>query len=268
MAGPFVSLLTDFGSRDVSAAICRSVVLSICPDAVVVDLTHEVRKYAIRDGALALWCALPYLPVGWHVAVVDPGVAPSGGRWRSARPRRRPDRPRQRAARAGRRAAGRHRRGARAAQRGLPAAGGHQHLPRARRSRRQPATAAGADLASVGPLSTPPRSRRRPCRPLARSTAGWRPRSSRRHVRQLQLSALAVDVQAAVGTPVGRRFLVRTADGRSLDMPWVRAFGEREAGESLLYEDSYGRACIAVNQGSAADALALRDGTALELLPR
>src|SRR5262245_64233160 len=74
MARPFVSLLTDFGSRDVSAAICRAVVLGICPDAEVIDLTHEVRKYAIRDGALALWSALPYLPVGTHVAVVDPGV--------------------------------------------------------------------------------------------------------------------------------------------------------------------------------------------------
>ena len=66
-----------------SAAICRAVVLGICPDAEVVDLTHDVRKYAIRDGALALWCALPYLPVGVHVAVVDPGVGRRGGRWRS-----------------------------------------------------------------------------------------------------------------------------------------------------------------------------------------
>ena len=74
MSRPVVSLLTDFGVRDVSASICRAVVLGICPDAEVIDLTHEVRKYSIRDGALALWCALPYLPVGYHVAVVDPGV--------------------------------------------------------------------------------------------------------------------------------------------------------------------------------------------------
>jgi hypothetical protein len=74
MARPFVSLLTDFGLRDPSAAICRGVVLGIAPDAEIVDISHEVRKYAIRDGALLLWCALPYLPVGAHVAVVDPGV--------------------------------------------------------------------------------------------------------------------------------------------------------------------------------------------------
>lgn len=74
MTGPLISLLSDFGSRDPSAAIMRGVVLGIAPNARVVDISHEVRKFAIRDGALLLWCSLPYLPVGVHVAVVDPGV--------------------------------------------------------------------------------------------------------------------------------------------------------------------------------------------------
>src|SRR5580765_465544 len=52
----------------------HGVVLDLVPDARIVDISHEVRKFAIRDGALLLWCALPYLPVGLHVAVVDPGV--------------------------------------------------------------------------------------------------------------------------------------------------------------------------------------------------
>ena len=69
-----ISLLTDFGLRDPSAAICKGVILGITPDAQVIDISHEVRKYAIRDGALLLWSALPYLPIGIHVAVVDPGV--------------------------------------------------------------------------------------------------------------------------------------------------------------------------------------------------
>ena len=69
-----MSLLTDFGARDPSAGICRAVVLGIAPDALVVDITHDVRKFAVRDGALLLWCAVPYLPIGAHVAVVDPGV--------------------------------------------------------------------------------------------------------------------------------------------------------------------------------------------------
>jgi S-adenosylmethionine hydrolase len=77
MARPVISLLTDFGLRDPSAAICHGVILGIAPEAQIIDISHEVRKYAIRDGALLLWSALPYLPVGAHVAVVDPGVGTS-----------------------------------------------------------------------------------------------------------------------------------------------------------------------------------------------
>ena len=71
---PVIGLLTDFGARDPSGAICEGVILGICPEATVIHISHEVTKYAIRDGALMLWCALPYLPVGIHMAVVDPGV--------------------------------------------------------------------------------------------------------------------------------------------------------------------------------------------------
>ena len=74
MTGPLISFLTDFGLRDPRAAIMRGVVLGLVPDARIVDISHEVNKFSIRDGALLLWCALPYLPVGFHVAVVDPGV--------------------------------------------------------------------------------------------------------------------------------------------------------------------------------------------------
>ncbi|MGH2456218.1 MAG: SAM hydrolase/SAM-dependent halogenase family protein [Candidatus Limnocylindria bacterium] len=72
-AGPFISLLTDFGF-DTAPAVCRGVMLGICPEARISDLTHNVRKFAVRDGAFLLWSALPYQPVGVHVAVVDPGV--------------------------------------------------------------------------------------------------------------------------------------------------------------------------------------------------
>ena len=74
MPRPVISLLTDFGARDPSAGILHGVIRTIAPDADVIDISHEVRKFRIRDGALLLWCALPYLPVGVHVAVVDPGV--------------------------------------------------------------------------------------------------------------------------------------------------------------------------------------------------
>lgn len=68
-----IGFLTDFGF-DGAAAICRGVMLSIARDAQIVDISHAVRKFAIADGAYLLRAALPWLPVGVHVAVVDPGV--------------------------------------------------------------------------------------------------------------------------------------------------------------------------------------------------
>ncbi len=73
MTRPFISFLTDFGA-DGAAAICRGVMLSIAPDAQIVDISHAVRKFEIREGAYLLWTALPWMPVGVHVGVVDPGV--------------------------------------------------------------------------------------------------------------------------------------------------------------------------------------------------
>ncbi|HET9416743.1 MAG TPA: SAM-dependent chlorinase/fluorinase [Candidatus Limnocylindria bacterium] len=70
---PVIGFLTDFG-LDGAAATCKAVMLSICRDAQIVDIGHTVRKYAIRDGGFLLRFALPYFPVGVHVAVVDPGV--------------------------------------------------------------------------------------------------------------------------------------------------------------------------------------------------
>ena len=73
---PVIGFLTDFGF-DGAAAICRGVMLSIARDAQIIDISHAVRKFAIADGAYLLRAALPWLPVGVHVAVVDPGVGTS-----------------------------------------------------------------------------------------------------------------------------------------------------------------------------------------------
>lgn len=73
MSRPIISFLTDFGP-DGAAAICRGVMIGIARDAQIIDISHAVRKYAVRDGAYLLWSAVPYLPSGVHVAVVDPGV--------------------------------------------------------------------------------------------------------------------------------------------------------------------------------------------------
>ena len=70
---PVIGFLSDFG-YDGAAAICRGVMLGIARDAQIVDISHAVRKFAIADGAYLLRAALPWLPIGVHVAVVDPGV--------------------------------------------------------------------------------------------------------------------------------------------------------------------------------------------------
>ncbi len=69
---PIITFTTDFGPS--APAVCRGVMFRFCPDANIIDISHQVPRYSIRDGAGTLVFALPYMPVGVHVAVVDPGV--------------------------------------------------------------------------------------------------------------------------------------------------------------------------------------------------
>jgi S-adenosylmethionine hydrolase len=69
-----ITLLTDYGLQDEFVGVCHGVIAGIAPGARVVDVTHGVARQDVRGGALALRRALPYLPPGVHVAVVDPGV--------------------------------------------------------------------------------------------------------------------------------------------------------------------------------------------------
>jgi S-adenosylmethionine hydrolase len=69
---PVITFLTDFGPA--APAVCRGVMFGICPDANIIDINHQVPRYSIRAGAGSLVFALPQMPVGIHVAIVDPGV--------------------------------------------------------------------------------------------------------------------------------------------------------------------------------------------------
>jgi S-adenosyl-L-methionine hydrolase (adenosine-forming) len=71
---PVVTLLTDYGESSEFAGICRGVIARGCPEAVIVDITHGIARHDIRHGALVLRNALPYMPAGVHIAVVDPQV--------------------------------------------------------------------------------------------------------------------------------------------------------------------------------------------------
>lgn len=70
-----ITLLTDFGDRDWFVASLKGVILTINPQATIVDLSHHISSHAIEEGAYVLKSCYRYFPEGTiHVAVVDPGV--------------------------------------------------------------------------------------------------------------------------------------------------------------------------------------------------
>jgi S-adenosylmethionine hydrolase len=75
---PTIVFMTDFGVVDDSVAICRGVMYSIVPEVRIVDLTHQVTPFNIKDGARFLFGTTPYFPAGTiFVVVIDPTVGSS-----------------------------------------------------------------------------------------------------------------------------------------------------------------------------------------------
>src|SRR5208283_4450394 len=75
---PTVVFMTDFGVVDDSVALCKGVMYGIAPNLRIVDLTHQVTPFSIRDGARFLFGATPYFPAGTvFVVVIDPTVGSS-----------------------------------------------------------------------------------------------------------------------------------------------------------------------------------------------
>jgi len=268
MPAPLISLLTDFGARDPSAAILHGVILTIAPEATILDISHEVRKFAIRDGAILLWCALPYLPVGAHVAVVDPGVGterrPVALRTKRGDVLIGPDN--------GLLMAGAPRLGGVSEARLLEAEEFRLPIVSSSFHGRDIFAPAAAHLAAgvafealgsaVDAASLVPS-------PIADPVV--EPgvlRSSIVYVDtfgNVKLAGLRADLEAAIGPlkPGDRLELEFGADGdlpkRVDQLHWRTTFGDAAPHEILLYEDSYGRICLAENQGSAAGDLRLSD---------
>ncbi len=72
---PLISLLTDFGLKDTYVGQMKAALLRLAPEALLVDLTHEVPAQDVKAGAFLLWSAVEAFPEGsLHLAVVDPGV--------------------------------------------------------------------------------------------------------------------------------------------------------------------------------------------------
>jgi S-adenosylmethionine hydrolase len=73
----FVTFLSDFGLQDDFVGTCHGVIKRIAPEAQIIDVTHGIPPQQVLQGALVLASTLPYMPVGVHLAVVDPGVGSS-----------------------------------------------------------------------------------------------------------------------------------------------------------------------------------------------
>lgn len=73
-----ITLLSDFGAADYFVGAMKGVILSVNPDARIVDITHEISPQDIAAGAFTLLAAYKLFPRGTiHVAIVDPGVGSS-----------------------------------------------------------------------------------------------------------------------------------------------------------------------------------------------
>jgi hypothetical protein len=71
----FITLLTDFGTRDGAVGLMKGVIWRIAPEAKIADLSHVIAPQNLQEAAVVLRFAAPYFPPDTvHIAVVDPGV--------------------------------------------------------------------------------------------------------------------------------------------------------------------------------------------------
>lgn len=73
-SAPVITFLSDYGLDDEFVGICHGVIARLSPGVRVIDLTHGIPRQDVRRGAVVLEGALAYLPIGVHLAVVDPDV--------------------------------------------------------------------------------------------------------------------------------------------------------------------------------------------------
>jgi S-adenosyl-L-methionine hydrolase (adenosine-forming) len=264
-----VTLLTDYGRDDDFVGVCHGVIRSIHPDAQIVDITHGVERYDVRQGAIVLGNTLPYMPVGVHLAVVDPQV----GTERRAVGLRTGD---------GRTLVG--------PDNGLLSlawerCGGVELAVDVTRSphRLEPVSAtfhgrdlfapvaahlaAGAALADAGDPLDP------------EELLGVQLPEPRREGDALAAHALVVDRFGNAGLNVGHEDLAGSGlvlgGGVELEVAgerflatYARTFADVRPGELLVYEDAYRTLAVAINRGDAAATLGLRPDSEVLLRPR
>jgi len=269
MPHPVVLFLSDYGLSDDFVGVCHGVIAGVYPEAHVIDVTHGVPRGDVRAGALILGSTLPYLPAGVVLAVVDPGV---GGDRRAVALR----------AGDGRVFVG--------PDNGLlslafAVAGGVVEAVDIGRSpfALQPVSAtfhgrdifapvagrlaSGVALRDVGePIDSAGLAAVE--LPHAQASDG----ELVAHVLYVDgFGNVQLDVEgdeiARFGLAVGQDVELKAGGGRPARARYVRTFAEARPDELLLYEDSYSRLAVAVNQGSAAARLGLRVDDQLRIRP-
>ncbi len=263
-----VSFLSDFGLEDDFVGVCRGVIKRIAPETEVIDLTHGIAPQNILQGSLVLRATLRYMPVGVHLAVVDPGV---GGNRRAVALRSRDGRlfvgpdngllvPAAESA------------GGIEAGRELQSED-HRLHPVSRtfhgRDIFAPAAAhlaAGVPLEELGP-ALDPATLVRPSVPEPELGAS-----------RIRAEVLYVDRFGNVQLNLAREHLeragilpeVKVELRLPLDSYYAvaaRTFAETGRGELILYEDAYGNVAIALTDGDAATMLGTKAGDAVEIRP-
>ena len=245
---------------------CHGVIKRIAPDAQVIDITHGIAPTNVLQGALVLASTLPYMPEGVHLAVVDPGVGgprkPIALRGGDGRLYVGPDNGLLLIA-------AEHLGGvdeavelAELAYRLEPVAstfhGRDVFAPAAAH------LASGVELADLGPQVPSPE--------LVRLELPA-PEFGTRRIRatvldvdrfgNIQLNLTSSDLER-VGIEPGSLLEVGVGSERYYAVA-ARTFAEVRTGDILLYEDSYGRISIAINQGNAAEMFGAGAGGELEL---
>jgi S-adenosyl-L-methionine hydrolase (adenosine-forming) len=266
MAGyDWITFTSDYGLEDHFVGVCHGVMARVAPRARVIDVSHAVAAQDVRQGALVLAQAVPYLPRAVHLAVVDPGVGTGRGMV---------------AVEAGGQVLV-------GPDNGLlvwaaEALGGVEraHALQGPAHRLAPVSAtfhgrdvfapaaahlaAGVDLAELGP----------------ELDAGGLVRLERVGARvdgdRVEASVVAVDHFGnlaldlrrddleRVGVAVGDPLEVRVG-GRAHRVAFAETFASVPAGDLVLHEDSFGSLAVAVNLGRAADRLGARPGDPVEL---
>lgn len=271
MPGPFISFLTDFGTDATAPAVCRGVMLGIAPDARIVDLTHAVTRQNVNEGAFLLWSALPHLPVGMHVAVVDPGVgtARRGVALRVARGDMMvgPDN--------GLLIPAAQRLGGVVAAHALTEPRLWKHPVSSTFHGRDVFSPVGAYLAAGEPIeaageAVAPDELVDLRMPDARASEGGLETAVIfvDTFGNCRIAGELADLEAVTGSPAAGRTFRLTAGGGTASIPFHATFGQVALGEPLLYEDAdYAGLGIAVNHGSAAERFGIGAGDELRIEP-